>query len=174
MDKINIREALPNLNEFCSEVSTKLIKWIKDNNLPHNLVSIGEREDILDLVESCPDIMFMMDVVREKYKDSVHLDSVVLYLSNMAMTTSMVKTNTSPVLVESFRTTRKFLKFNGIDRTVRARILLNSLVQVMYWGRSSMYTHHKSIEDMRKVIVLCLLNLDNFDYISRIKQQGLV
>lgn len=154
MDKITIRDRLPNLNEFCSEVSTKLIKWLKDNKLPYNLKKISEREDIKDLIDSCPDIMFMVDCAVEVTKDSYVMDEVCEDLINIAYSVKPNRSETNPTFVSATTTLRKFMRFKGIDRSARARIIVSSLTQTMYWA----YAQKVSIEQIRKLITLCLIN----------------
>ncbi len=144
MDKMNIRDHFPNLNEFCSTDSTKLIKWLKENDITDYSGLNGV--DSYNWVGQCPNVEFVIDGYKETFYHTPQFDAFVNYMIFRVI-------GRTPSSEHHYDTVRKFLKYKGIDKKVRGRIIVWELSHMMLKTRN--YDDTENPWDLiRKTIVL--------------------
>jgi hypothetical protein len=121
----SIRDHFPNLNEFCLSDSREIIAWMKDHKLGRTYKSIFERGDIChELIDSCPNIEFMIDGIIDVYWKTEHIDTTVIkmfdFMQEVINMARLVSTNR--VITHYIETFNTFIKHS--PSPARARILL--------------------------------------------------
>lgn len=152
----NVRDYFPNLNEFCSTDSKAIIAWMADNNITRsqwNYKSIFERKDIFDLIESCPNIEFMIDGIIESFWDSIVIDNTLLSIMEHIVLPNiyMYGIKWSDVAMEHHKTISKFMKHSYSP--ARARILIWCVSRLNYES-----TPNVEFKNVRKFIVSWVVN----------------
>lgn len=131
----NIRDHFPNLNEFCSTDSRAIIKWMEENHITRSQWSykhIFDRDDIAELIGSCPNIEFMIDGVIEQFWDTPHIDAGLIdCMENIVYPCCLVYgVEWSGVAMHHHNTISTFIP-HSYSRA-RARILIWCVSQLLY------------------------------------------
>ena len=151
----SIRDHFPNLNEFCLSDSREIIAWMKDHKLGKTYKSIFERDDIITLIESCPNIEFMIDGIIHLYWDSHHIDEALISkLEKVAMNIMLYNVRWSRVAIQHHETINTFMHHSYSP--ARARILIWCVSQLMFECG-----YEVTLKDVRASIVRTVANYAN-------------
>lgn len=166
---MNMRKYFPHLNEFASTVSNEIIKWMNDYNLQSHRTyeDIFACSDIEDLIDTCPDIEFMVEGIRQVFGNSEHFNDTIMYMANITSACCTVRHNMQLSQRRNIKTIAQFMSYGSIDKLARARVLLWELSQLMYTARGTMYNTEMSFSDIRRLIVRLITNTEGYDYTYR-------
>lgn len=127
-----IRELFPNLNEFCSDVAGKLIKWIRD-------MEIESYDFLLEhhkgwYVSECPDVEFIMDGLRERFYEMEEFDDVILHMTRTTLSKAIGLGTMNDIQDQRINTIGEFLRYKKCDAKTRGRIIVWELTHFMNDG----------------------------------------